>query len=96
MWISPKFHLLVIHAFDHVQQKPKQMPRANPLDYQRILMVIEDGQVTDTQHLDPQKFVTSYDLLPEQLRYAFDIKTSQLLSISNAVNQKLTQLIEYS
>ena len=48
MWISPKFHLQVIRAFD-AQQQLAITKEPTPLDYQRIMLTIENGQTTHTQ-----------------------------------------------
>lgn len=92
MWISPKFHLQVIRAFD-AQQQLAITKAPSPLDYQRIMLTIENEQTTLTQSLKPEDMVTSWDKLPNMIAHSFTIRPYQLLEISKAVNEKLTKII---
>ncbi|WP_105215759.1 KilA-N domain-containing protein [Pseudoalteromonas sp. T1lg22] len=91
MWISPKFHLQVIRAFDEQQRSDAQLPA--PLDYQRILLTIENGQTTRTQALGPDDMVTSFDKLPNILKESFTIQPYQLVAIARAANERLSRMI---
>ncbi|WP_289169644.1 KilA-N domain-containing protein [uncultured Pseudoalteromonas sp.] len=91
IWISPKFHLQVIRAFDAQQQAITKAP--TPLDYQRILLNIEDGETTHTNALAIEDMVTSFDKLPNVIRESFKIQPYQLLEIAKAANEKLSRLI---
>ena len=92
IWISPKFHLQVIRAFD-AQQQLAITKAPSPLDYQRIMLTIENGQTTHTQLLKHEDMVTSWDKLPNMIAHSFTIHPYQLLEISKAVNEKLTKII---
>jgi hypothetical protein len=92
MWISPQFHLQVIRAFDAQQQMAIAKAPA-PLDYQRILLTIENGQTTRTQALALDDMVTSFDKLPNVIRESMAIQPYQLLEIAKAANEKLSPLI---
>ncbi|WP_277054631.1 hypothetical protein [Pseudoalteromonas marina] len=99
MWISPKFHLQVIRAFDAQQQQQQQQQQLaitkapSPLDYQRILLTIEDGETTHTHALAIEDMVTSFDKLPNVIRESFKIQPYQLLEIAKAANEKLSRMI---
>ncbi|WP_194442385.1 KilA-N domain-containing protein [Pseudoalteromonas simplex] len=92
MWISPQFHLKVIRAFD-AQQQMAISKAPDPLDYQRILLTIENGQTTRTQALALDDMVTSFDKLPNVIRESMAIQPYQLLEIAKAANEKLSRLI---
>lgn len=92
MWISPKFHLQVIRAFD-AQQQLAITKAPSPLDYQRILLTIEDGETTHTHALAIEDMVTSFDKLPNVIRESFKIQPYQLLEIAKAANEKLSRMI---
>lgn len=92
MWISPQFHLQVIRAFDAQQQMAITKAPA-PLDYQRILLTIEDGETTHTNALAIEDMVTSFDKLPNVIRESFKIQPYQLLEIAKAANEKLSRMI---
>lgn len=92
MWISPQFHLQVIRAFD-AQQQMAITKAPDPLDYQRILLTIENGQTTRTQALALDDMVTSFDKLPNVIRESMAIQPYQLLEIAKAANEKLSRLI---
>ncbi|MFD2177836.1 KilA-N domain-containing protein [Veronia pacifica] len=56
MWISAKFHLQVIRAFDSLQNTPKTPTIAQP-PRMRMLVSIEQGQVVSTQLIAPECMV---------------------------------------
>lgn len=92
MWISPKFHLQVIRAFDAQQQQAITKAPA-PLDYQRIMLTIENGQTTHTQALALEDMVTSFDKIPGILRESMKIQPYQLAQIAKAANERLSRMI---
>jgi hypothetical protein len=81
MWISPKFHLHVIRAFDQMNIKPA-LP-AVPQNY-RILTTFEHGQVIDTKHLSKDDFITNYNIMAKQIQERFMIDSDQLRDIAMA------------
>ncbi|MBB1452337.1 KilA-N domain-containing protein [Pseudoalteromonas sp. SG43-1] len=91
MWISPKFHLQVIRAFDAQQQAITKTP--SPLDYQRIMLTIENGKTTHTQALALDDMVTSFDKIPGVLRESMKIQPYQLAQIAKAANERLSRMI---
>tara|TARA_Y100001968_G_scaffold102797_1_gene92790 strand:+ start:24372 stop:24914 length:543 start_codon:yes stop_codon:yes gene_type:complete len=92
MWISPKFHLQVIRAFDELQSQ-KQLPARDPLEFQRILIIIEDGYTVGSVALSDKDFITSWDKLPKLIMDGQRANPAQLLAISQACNRQLAKRI---
>ncbi|MCH2057903.1 MAG: Rha family transcriptional regulator [Thalassotalea sp.] len=79
-----------IDAFNQMQAK-LDGAKTNPLAYQRLLMVIEDGEVGYTKTLEDSDFITNFDKLPDVIRHVMRISPEQLLAISAACNDRLTK-----
>ena len=92
MWISPKFHLQVIRAFDELQSQ-KQLPARDPLEFQRILIIIEDGYTVGSVALSDKDFISSWDKLPSLIMDGARANPAQLLAISQACNRQLAKRI---
>ncbi|MCH2057885.1 MAG: KilA-N domain-containing protein [Thalassotalea sp.] len=99
MWISPKFHLQVIRAFDQMQQQqlPETLPPEKcsygPLFYERVMMEIEDGRITRMHPLKDEDFVSSWEKLPNLILDGFRANPAQLLAIAQACNKQLEKRI---
>jgi len=74
MWISPKFHLAVIRAFDAISNQTPT-PTAPPA-IQRTLVVTTNGLVTDTKDLTNHSIVRTDGLM--KLRRNIKLVTQQL------------------
>ena len=94
MWISPKFHLHVIRAFDEMQEQQTlaALEPAMPIDPMRILLTIEEDE-HDAQVIRQGQFISSFNLMANQIRNSMSITPAQLLDIANAANSKLQSVL---
>lgn len=102
MWISAKFHLQVIRAFDAMatqQYSYSAIEQKNPIDHlnfmhQRWLVVVEKGVVTNKRALTPdenlfnRKHFINYFNEP---CVGFN-QLDELLELSRAVNERIVKL----
>ncbi|EKO3965427.1 KilA-N domain-containing protein [Vibrio fluvialis] len=90
MWISAKFHLQVIRAFDaqHTEPQNEIMPIMPP-SRMRLLMNMENGRVVSTQVVPEDSVVFRTEDIPKLISEPGYFKVDELLSINQAINEQL-------
>lgn len=90
MWISAKFHLQVIRAFDAQHNEPQNeiMPIMPPSSM-RFLMCMEKGHVVSTQVVPEDCVVFRTEDIPKLIREPGYFNVDELLSINQAINEQL-------
>ncbi|WP_105901417.1 KilA-N domain-containing protein [Vibrio gangliei] len=105
MWISAKFHLQVIRAFDAMANQQYSYPaieKKGPIDemnfiHQRWLVVVEKGVITNKRALSHDEnlfnrrhFINYFN----EPCVGFD-QLDELLELSRAVNERIVKLARY-
>lgn len=104
MWISPKFHLAVIRAFDALQQAPTHPPAEPPIAIpmmlggdaqrlagQRFLVAFSDEGHAATIPVPPEALVMTPDQFADAIRHSDSLimTTDTLFRLYEAINARL-------
>ncbi|MFO4746057.1 KilA-N domain-containing protein [Vibrio cholerae] len=90
MWISAKFHLQVIRAFDAQHTEPtNEIIPIMPPSRMRLLMNMENGRVVSTQVVPEDSVVFRTEDIPKLISEPGYFKVDELLSINQAISEQL-------
>ncbi|PWN56178.1 KilA-N domain-containing protein [Abyssibacter profundi] len=105
MWISPKFHLHVIRAFDALQQHAPQAAQSAPADHivkppdmlsLRVLTSLDHEGKQHSTMLGDDEFICSWDTLPDHLHSSTRVSADQLLAIQNECVRLLAAIARFA
>ncbi len=107
MWISAKFHLQVIRAFDQLHSQPKQQTLplssqsvpANPIDSlnfkrQRFIVTVDKGQIVNKQMLSDDDVIVNRNNLEYYLRDPEIFSIEQLIKSAGTFHLRVDQFTQ--
>lgn len=100
MWISPKFSLMVIRAFDTITTTEVITPTVNVINapapshgelYKTFIATVNLQGVMTMREMGKNEFISTYDDLPNLLRYrSWGVSDEKMAKIAKAALNKIT------